>query len=834
VQGKITTLIISSKTMVNSSSGVKKTSTTTTTRAKTKKNNILCLLLLLVRHDDRTTTAAFSPLSGHRKECIPTPLPNNWNCRLRRRRCSRRTRDPIFTSVLKVSIVDTVDDSSTDERLRATQWIEKFSTALSSGDVTAAIDLFAPDDENQDYDASNDKEEGYKNPSSTTPFWRDMIAYTWNIVTLEGRATIQAALRSIMDVEKTKTNHSSSQPPTTTSTSWKLDEPSCSSSSGSSSPSSSSSSTTAFPPPLVVRSDGGCEFWCDIQTTVGTGRAHVRLNANQQATTVLTVLLELFDRPFAVGPTHRKRGYTHGPQFGRRYWSERRPRRHLPKEKQQQQQHGENNSNNNNDDAEEEEEEEEESYYVAIVGGGQAGLTLAARLEVLDVPYVVVEAGSTPGWSWRDNRYPSLHLHDPVWYQHLPFLPFPSSWPIFTPKDKLADWLDMYAKVMDIHIQTNTKVVRATRENNNNQAGQEQEKEKVVSSSWTLTLEQAVKEKEGSETNSQGRIQTRTIHAKHLVFATGNSSFRKVPTFPGADMFKGIQLHSSNYQGGRAFAGKRVVVIGSNNSGFDMVQDLWEQGAASVTMIQRTPSLVVSTKSVLDHGLGPLYSEHAPFHHEDADLIATTVPYKLLIRDKWPQVTQTMKETDAELIQGLERVGYQFDYGFQGTGLFAKSATEGGGFYINVGCAELFVRGHVCVRYATVERLESEGVIIRDKITQREETLPADAIVYATGFATMDAWVERLCGSDVAQQVGRTWGLGLNHNARKDPGPWEGELRNMWKPTNVEGCWFHGGNLAQCRHYSRFLALQLAARYLDLVDTESAVYGIPKAVPPSD
>jgi putative flavoprotein involved in K+ transport len=752
---------------------------------------------------------------------------------------------------IKVSVVDNVDNSSTDERLRATQWIEKFSTALSSGDVTAALDLFAPDDdddipnENSQDDASDDKEEEYKVPSSTTPFWRDMIAYTWNIVTLEGRATIQTALHSIM---KKNSNHSSSRPPTTVSTSWKLAEPSYASSSSagtSSSSSSSSSSFPLFPPPLVVRSDGGCEFWCDIQTTVGTGRAHVRLNANNQATTLLTVLLDLIDRPFAVGPTHRPRGYTHGPQFGRSYWSERRQqrrRREVPKE--QDQQHSQQGETSNNNTSNNDEEEEEESYYVAIVGGGQAGLTLAARLEVLDIPYVVVEAGSTPGWSWRDNRYPSLHLHDPVWYQHLPYLPFPSSWPIFTPKDKLADWLDMYAKVMDIHIQTNTKVVRATRENeeaeeeeendnSSNQAGQDQEKEKAKAS-WTLTLEQTAKEKEGSITNSKGMIKRRTIQAQHLVFATGNSSFRKVPTFPGADTFKGIQLHSSNFQGGRAFAGKRVVVIGSNNSGLDMVQDLWEQGAASVTMIQRTASLVVSTKSVLDHGLGPLYSEHAPFHHEDADLIATTVPYKLLIRDKWPQVTQTMKETDAELIQGLERVGYQFDYGYQGTGLFAKSATEGGGFYINVGCAELLIRGDVHVRYATVERFESEGVVIRDKITQLEETLPADVIVYATGFATMDAWVKRLCGPDVAQQIGRTWGLGLNHNPRKDPGPWEGELRNMWKPTNVEGCWFHGGNLAQCRHFSRFLALQLAARYFDLVDTESAVYGIPKAVPPSD
>ena len=51
------------------------------------------------------------------------------------------------------------------------------------------------------------------------------------------------------------------------------------------------------------------------------------------------------------------------------------------------------------------------------------------------------------------------------------------------------------------------------------------------------------------------------------------------------------------------------------------------------------------------------------------------------------------------------------------------------------------------------------------------------------------------------------WGLGSA--TKKDPGPWEGELRNMWKPTKQPGLWFHGGNLMQSRHYSLYLALQL-------------------------
>jgi len=83
-------------------------------------------------------------------------------------------------------------------------------------------------------------------------------------------------------------------------------------------------------------------------------------------------------------------------------------------------------------------------------------------------------------------------------------------------------------------------------------------------------------------------------------------------------------------------------------------------------------------------------------------------------------------------------------------------------------------------------------------------------IIYATGFGSMDEFVAELISREVAEKVGRVWGYGSGTSG--DPGPWEGELRNMWKPTRQTGLWFHGGNLAQCRHYSRYLALQLKAR----------------------
>jgi putative flavoprotein involved in K+ transport len=90
----------------------------------------------------------------------------------------------------------------------------------------------------------------------------------------------------------------------------------------------------------------------------------------------------------------------------------------------------------------------------------------------------------------------------------------------------------------------------------------------------------------------------------------------------------------------------------------------------------------------------------------------------------------------------------------------------------------------------------------------------ADDIICATGFGSMDQWVANIISPEVAKKVGKVWGYGSGTTG--DPGPWEGEIRNMWKPTKQPGLWFHGGNLAQSRFYSKILALQLKARHAGL------------------
>jgi len=146
-----------------------------------------------------------------------------------------------------------------------------------------------------------------------------------------------------------------------------------------------------------------------------------------------------------------------------------------------------------------------------------------------------------------------------------------------------------------------------------------------------------------------------------------------------------------------------------------------------------------------------------------------------------------------------------------------KFLRRGSGYYLDVGASELVANGSIrLLSGVTIERFTTHTLVLSNG-----QELAADLVVYATGFGSMNRFLADLISPDVADQLGKVWGLGSD--TTKDPGPWEGELRNMWKPTQVQQLWIHGGNLHQCRYYSLYLALQLKAR---LVGLSTPVYGL--------
>jgi putative flavoprotein involved in K+ transport len=298
-----------------------------------------------------------------------------------------------------------------------------------------------------------------------------------------------------------------------------------------------------------------------------------------------------------------------------------------------------------------------------------------------------------------------------------------------------------------------------------------------------------------------------TLRPKHLVLATGMSSVPNMPKFPGMEKFKGEQHHSSAHPGPDRYAGKKCVVIGSNNSAHDICAALWEVGA-DVTMVQRSSTHVAKSATLMELDLGPTYSEDAVARGIDvnkADLIGAAVPYRLkhVAAIEW---VKEMKKRDADFYARLEKVGFMHDFGDDESGLGMKYLRRGSGYYIDVGASELICDGEIKLKpKVSVAEVRENSVALSDGTE-----LPADLIVYATGYGSMNGWAAQLISRDVADRVGKVWGLGSN--TTKDPGPWEGEQRNMWKPTQQDNLWFHGGNLHQSRHYSQFLSLQLKAR----------------------
>jgi len=409
---------------------------------------------------------------------------------------------------------------------------------------------------------------------------------------------------------------------------------------------------------------------------------------------------------------------------------------------------------------------EDRDPTVLVVGGGQAGLSIAARLTQLGIDTLIVDRWPRIGDNWRQ-RYHALTLHNQVQVNHLPYLPFPPGWPAYIPKDKLANWFESYVEAMELNYWAGTEF----------EGGAYDEDARR----WSVALRRA----DGAR---------REMHPRHVVMATGVSGIPIVPDLPGLRDFKGTVLHSSQYDDGERWRGKRALVIGSGNSGHDIAQDLYSSGA-DVALVQRSPTLIVNIEPSAQLAYA-LYDEGPPL--EDCDLITVSVPLPLL-RKAHQRQTARAKQLDRPLLEALARIGFKLDFGEDGTGWQFKYLTRGGGYYFNVGCSDLLAEGKIrLLQYAALDGFTSAGARLR-----KGGALRADLIVLATGYQGQEALVRKLFGEAMAARVGPIWGFGEDQ-----------ELRNMFVRTPQPGLWFIAGSLAQCRIYSKYLALQILASLL--------------------
>jgi len=401
---------------------------------------------------------------------------------------------------------------------------------------------------------------------------------------------------------------------------------------------------------------------------------------------------------------------------------------------------------------------------VIVVGSGQAGLSIAARLKQQDIDTLIVDKNERVGDNWR-NRYHSLKLHNQTHVNHLPYMPFPSTWPTYIPKDKLAGWFEYYVESMELNVWTNTRFI-----------GAEYKEDKKY---WNVKLKLP-----------DGII--KVMKPKHIVMAVGVSSVPNRTKITGINDYKGKVIHSVDYDSGKDYNGKNVLVYGTGTSAHDVAQDLYVHGA-NVKIVQRSPSMVVNVEPSAQLPY-QLYSEGPNI--DDCDLITISTPLQVL-KKTHQLLTEKTKRIDKPLLDKLTSVGFNLEYGEENSGWQFKYLTRGGGYYFNVGASDLIADGKIkVIQFSDIEKFVSPGIEMKSG-----EKFNIDLMVTATGYKGQEYVVEELFGKSVVDKIGPIWGFDDERQ----------ELRNMWMQTKQPGLWFHAGSLAQCRIFSKFLALQIKA-----------------------
>lgn len=475
----------------------------------------------------------------------------------------------------------------------------------------------------------------------------------------------------------------------------------------------------------------------DFETKIAKGRGLARLvptpEGQWKAVIVCTNLEELKDYPEAIGPRRNPL-----PNHGK--WAEQRRK---------------------------ETAYEDREPEVLIIGGGQSGLDIAARLKNLGVSNLIIEKQPRIGNQWR-TRYEALCLHDPVWFDHMPYLNFPPNWPVYTPAQKLADWLEFYANAMELDVWTSALATSA--------------KKNPETGKWDVI----VKRGDGSE---------RLFHVDHVVIALGLGAGKpNMPDIPGRDQFQGQVLHSTQHKSAKDHVGKKVVVVGACTSAHDICADYVEHGV-DVTLFQRSSTYIMSTKEGMPILMKPNYWEGGP-PIEEADRLDNSVPIlfnKLLAQ----RGTAIIKEKDQELLDGLVKRGYKLNFGEDGSGFLFLALKRAGGYYLDVGACQMIIDGKIKLKNGTqIERFTHKGL----KFTDGSE-LEADVVLFATGFSDPRGPITDLVGAEEGKKIVPIWSL----NA-------EGEIRGAWREIGLPNFWYMMGNLAWCRFFSKHLALQIKAK----------------------
>jgi hypothetical protein len=171
-------------------------------------------------------------------------------------------------------------------------------------------------------------------------------------------------------------------------------------------------------------------------------------------------------------------------------------------------------------------------------------------------------------------------------------------------------------------------------------------------------------------------------------------------------------------------------------------------------MLQRSGTYVISASKGLFMLHEGMYEEGSP-PIEDADIVGQSLPIPVQFVLN-VGTTDRIKEVEKEALDGLTKAGFNIDYGHDGSGIFRKYITRGGGYYLDVGCSQLIIDGKIKMEQSPngISGFTEGGLVLADG---RE--LEADVVVLATGYDNMRTTVRKILGDTIADRCNDVWDL---------------------------------------------------------------------------
>ena len=354
-------------------------------------------------------------------------------------------------------------------------------------------------------------------------------------------------------------------------------------------------------------------------------------------------------------------------------------------------------------------------FEVAVIGTGMSGIAAMYRLKQAGVPFTVFEKNPEVGGTWWVNTYPGVRLDTPTFGYSFSFA-------------QRADWPDAYAEGAEIekyavqivdraklreHVEFDTEVVSMTWDE--------------AAAAWQIV------------TRHDGVEQRRRFHA--VVAATGQLEKPNVPEIPGQDEFLGVQMHSARWDHDVDLAGKRVAVVGTGASAYQIVPSIVDE-VAHLDVFQRSGPWTVPAPNYHEPTPSAVswLNEHVPHYGQWVRFQAfwgarTGRLHTVEVDPRW-QRTDSVSETNLRVRETLtEIMRQQWADRPEMLDLVVPSYPPGGKRMLrdNGVWAQALRREHTEVITLGIERFTPDGIVTADGVEH-----PVDVVVYATGFKASD------------------------------------------------------------------------------------------------